>query len=246
MDRPPLQLLWARCSDFADRFGALEARLPDDERYRAAAFKVAEARRRFVLGRALLRHWFGAAVGADPRSLAISIGEHGKPGLSGVAHAPDFNLSHSADIAVLAVAPAAVGVDVEALRAVPKADRLAHRFFSRAEEAAVRAAEAADRDRVFFRIWTQKEAWLKATGLGVGMPLRELETEPDPSRPPRVIAVSKDRDEAARWSLTEITIPDAVCIVAVAGSSPGIDVLQIHPDDLGRVIEGSTGTIHQQ
>ncbi|MEE4272322.1 MAG: 4'-phosphopantetheinyl transferase superfamily protein [Thermoanaerobaculales bacterium] len=232
MDRPPLQLVWARCSDFGDRFGELETRLPDDERQRAARFKVAEARRRFVLGRALLRHRIGAAIDADPRSLVFSMGEHGKPELPGVKPAPSFNLSHSADLVVLALAPAAVGVDIEALRAVPAADRLAHRFFSRSEAAAVRAADAADRDRVFFRIWTQKEAWLKATGLGVGMPLREVETEPDPSRPPRVIAVSKDRDEAARWSLTEITIPDAVCIVAVARESPAIDVHRIHPDDL--------------
>ena len=107
MDRPPLQLVWARCSDFADRIGELESRLPDDERHRAARFKVIEARRRFVLGRALLRHRLGAAIGADPRSLVFFIGEHGKAGLAGVARAPDFNLSHSADVAVLAMAPTA-------------------------------------------------------------------------------------------------------------------------------------------
>jgi 4'-phosphopantetheinyl transferase len=88
----------------------------------------------------------------------------------------------------------------------------------------VLAVSATGRDRAFLRIWTQKEAYLKAIGLGVGMPLREIETEPDPTRPPGLLAVSGDRDEAARWALHEARIPGAVCTVALCGPPSILEV----------------------
>ncbi len=224
---------WARVSDFDGRIDDLMSRLPEGERRRAGRFAVDSARHRFVLGRAMLRQMLGAAVGADPRSLAISFGERGKPSLASVETAPEFNLSHSGDIVVLALAPAAVGVDVERLRGVQRAERLARRFFSPAEEAAVRSAGGTERDLTFLRIWTQKEAWLKATGIGVGMPLREVETEPDPTRPPRLIAVSGHRSDAARWSLAGVEIPATVCTIALEGQAIEIDAHSITSlDDL--------------
>jgi 4'-phosphopantetheinyl transferase len=234
MNGSEVQLRWLSIGGLEGRFADLETGLSPDERARAARFRVAEARRRFVAGRALLRRTLGATLGVDPASLVLGTGERGKPEL--VEPRPPalgFNLAHSGGVVVVAVARTAVGVDVEVLRPIGSAERLARRFFSTAETAVVLARRGADRDLAFLRVWTQKEAYLKARGLGVGMPLAEVETEPEPTRPPRLVAVSGDRVEAARWSLVEIAIPGAVCTIAIAGPVPTVDLRRIaSPGDL--------------
>jgi 4'-phosphopantetheinyl transferase len=234
MNRDAAQLVWARLADAEGRLGALEAALPEPERARAARFRVADARGRFVLGRTLLRRAVGQLLGVPAEELALVVDERGKPHLADPAEEPGpfFNLSHSGPVVAVAVASVAVGVDVESLRPVVSAERLARRFLSAAEAAAVLAADAAERDRAFLRIWTQKEAYLKATGLGVGMPLREVDTEPDPARPPRLLAIAGDRAEAAHWTLLEADIPDAVCTVAVLGEPPDLIVRRVTPQAL--------------
>lgn len=228
-----VRLYWASVRDFEDCFDELTARLPSNERERAHRLNVTAARQQFVLGRALLRRQLGLLLGVAPAALELTVAERGKPHLAAPVIPLAFNLSHSGDVVALAVAKSQIGVDVELQRPVNLAERLSRRFFSPAESEAVLAATGAVRDRVFLRIWTQKEAWLKATGLGVGMPLREVETQPDPTLPPDLLAISGDRDEAARWSLTEAEIPGAVCIVALAGPPPDLDLHRISSlDDL--------------
>jgi len=197
-----VHLSWVSLGGIEAFFDEFEARLPADERQRSARFRVASARHRFVLARTLLRRRLGDALNVDPTALVFANGERGKPHMviPDLARPPHFNLSHSGDVVVLAVAPTEVGVDVESMREVANAERLARRFFSPAEHEIVHGVDVTERDRAFLRIWTQKEAYLKATGLGVGMPLREVETEPDPAKRPRLLAVAGDRDEAARWS----------------------------------------------
>lgn len=208
-----------------------ELALPADEQRRAERFRVDVARGCFVVGRTLLRHTLAAALDAAPSDLVFELGPHGRPAL--VAPEPpaglDFNLSHSSDVVVAAVAPTAVGVDVEARREIGLADRLARRFFAPDERDAVLGASGAERDFAFLRIWTQKEAWLKATGIGIGMALRAVEVEPDPDRPPRIAAVDGNADEARGWSLAEVEIPGAVCTVAIRGGPPEISLHRFVP-----------------
>jgi len=170
----------------------------------------------------------------DPKALAFSTSDRGKPHLafSDIDDPPYFNLSHSGNVIVLVVASVDVGVDVESLREIPNAERMAGRFFSRGEQTRINDLDEATRNRSFLRIWTQKEAYLKATGLGVGMPLREVETEPDPEAPPRLLAVAGDREEATRWTLLEAEVPGAVCIVAARGQMPTLEVRRFTPADL--------------
>jgi phosphopantetheinyl transferase len=227
MTESTIRLYWASVRDFEDDLDELTTLLPTEERERAHRLNVTAARQRFVLGRVLLRRQLGFLLGVTPAALELTVAERGKPQLAASCIPLAFNLSHSGDVVVLAVADQQVGVDVEFQRPIDLAERLSRRYFSPAETGAVLAATSTDKDRVFLRIWTQKEAWLKATGLGVGMPLREVETQPDPTLPPRLLTVSGDRDQAARWSLTEASIPGAVCIVAVAGSPPDLDVRRI-------------------
>ena len=228
-------LRWALLSDFAGRFDRLETRLSPDERARAQRLRIEAARHRLILARTLLRSELGAILGVEPRRLEFEVAERGKPFLTSPSppSPPGFNLSHSGDVVVVAIALGEIGVDVERLRRMTKAERLARRFFGPAEFAAVQSSPETARDHLFLRIWTQKEAYLKATGLGVGMPLREVETEPDPTRPVGLRAVSGDRREAARWSLTEVEVPGAVCVVALETQLSDLDVRRINSlDDL--------------
>ena len=229
-----VHLSWLSLPRFEAYFDEFEARLSADERQRSTRFRVASARHRFVLARTLLRRRLGDSLNVNPTALVFANGERGKPHMvtPDLARPPHFNLSHSGDVVVLAVSPTEVGVDVESMREVANAERLARRFFSHTEHEIVHGLKVADRDHAFLRIWTQKEAYLKATGLGVGMPLREVETESDPEAPPRLLAIAGDRDEAGRWTLLEAEVPGAVCMVAIRGPAPKLHVRQFTPAEL--------------
>jgi 4'-phosphopantetheinyl transferase len=142
--------------------------LSDDERARAARFCFDVHRRRFVLARAALRAVLAEVVGAAPADLRFRYGPRGKPALDdGARWAPQFNVSHCDDLAVIAVgADSGVGVDVEAIRPVTELEEIAREYFSAAEQAAI-LADANEVPRAFFRHWTVKEAWLKADGTGL-------------------------------------------------------------------------------
>jgi 4'-phosphopantetheinyl transferase len=220
--------------DFDGADDALLAELPGEDHVRARRFRVAAARRRFILGRSILRRTLGSSINTDPRNLVFSSGERGKPYLTfpAIDDPPRFNLSHSGNVVVFAVGPVDVGVDVESLREVANAERMARRFFSPSEQSLIDSLGGATRDRAFLRIWTQKEAFLKATGLGVGMPLRDVETESNPAAPPGLRAIAGDRDEAASWTLLEVEIPRAVCIVATRGPAMTLKIQRFTPADL--------------
>jgi 4'-phosphopantetheinyl transferase len=229
-----IRLWWATLPDFDGLLESLEERLPSEERRRAARFRVEAARHRFVLARCILRRHIGAALDTDPQTLRFATGDRGKPHLAfpEIENPPHFNLSHSGGVVVLITAAADVGVDVESLREIANAERMARRFFSSGERSRITSLAGAARDHAFLRIWTQKEAYLKATGLGVGMPLNEVETEPDPQAPPRLVAIAGDRVKAERWTLAEATIPGSICTIAVRGSVAELQVLRFTPADL--------------
>lgn len=236
MTRHSLRLVWLSLEDFDGADDALLAELPQEDHERAQRFRGIAARRRFVLGRSILRRSLGSSLAMDPTDLVFSAGERGKPFLAvpEIDDPPRFNLSHSGNLVVFVIGLVDVGCDVESLREVPNAERMARRFFSPSEQSLIESLGGSIRDRAFLRIWTQKEAYLKATGLGVGMPLREVETEPDPVSPPGLRAIAGDRDEAARWTLLEAEIPGAVCTVALRGPAADLQVQRFTPVDLDR------------
>ena len=183
---------------------ALARLLADDERGRAARFRPATARCRFVIARAMLRDVLARYLGEAPAALRFAYGDQGKPALvapSGAA-ALRFNLSHSGGLALCAVARGRdVGVDVEQIRDVAVA-RLAARFYAPAEQAALAALAPAAARTVFFRLWTCKEAYLKATGTGVSRPLAEVAVALAGDEPR--LAVTGDAGATSRWTLREI------------------------------------------
>ena len=143
--------------------------LSADERERAARFRFSADRKRFTVARGLLRVILGRYARVDPAAFAFSYGSRGKPAIE---NPPDarlftFNVSHSAGVALIAVARERdIGVDVERLREI-EALEIARRFFSQAEIDAVQSVSGAERQRAFFSSWTRKESVLKACGAGL-------------------------------------------------------------------------------
>ena len=140
--------------------------LTPDELERAGRYRVESARRSFVAVRAALRRVLGARLGLAPAEVELTLSEHGRPGVGGGR--VSFNVSHSGDIGLIAVADGdrRVGVDVEQVRSETDFRALAERFFHPDEARAI-----GDRRDAFFRCWTRKEAVVKAIGQGLSHPL---------------------------------------------------------------------------
>lgn len=144
--------------------------LSADERARAARFLAEGDRRRYVAAHVGLRTILARYVERKPQALTFRVNEYGKPALAMMTNV-EFNLAHSGECALVAVTRGMpVGVDVEWLRADFEGNELARRFFA-PREIELLAAEPGR----FFEIWTRKESFLKAIGMGVSFPLPQCD-----------------------------------------------------------------------
>ena len=160
---------WLDVSD--DDWRALAPLLDEHERRRAARLRRPEHRRRFVASHGVLRRVLGAYLGEEPQSLSIRYecprcgGPHGRPLVD--VEGFHFSLSHSAGVALVAVAASPVGVDVEQVRTGMNLGGIAERFFSPAERRALARTLPSELPDAFARCWTRKEAYVKMTGRGI-------------------------------------------------------------------------------
>ncbi len=169
-----VHVLAARLEVPEARIEAFATTLSEDERERAARFVFERDRRRFTVARGALRAILGRCLGVDPAAVPLRTAAKGKPEI-GERSDLRFSVSHSEELALYALARGReVGIDVERLRPLPEAERIAERYFAPEERAALRAVPPDDRAAAFFRLWTRKEAYAKATGEGVFAGLAEL------------------------------------------------------------------------
>jgi 4'-phosphopantetheinyl transferase len=200
---------------------ALRGHLAPDELRRVEGLARSEVGRRWLTSRGALREILGAELGLSPASIRLTSDAHGRPGLDPEVHSTnlDFNLSHSAGLALVATAAGPrVGVDVERLRDRDPL-RVADRYFSPAEVKAVRAAPEAERPAVFLRYWTAKEALAK--GLGLGLRIESGQLELAPGADGRLAAVRAPGD----WSLIELSDLPSDYRGALAVDDPAAEVL---------------------
>jgi 4'-phosphopantetheinyl transferase len=192
-------------------YSVLTQLLSIDEQARASRFRYDRDRDRFVVARASMRRLLSRYCNQSPSRLQFCYGSHGKPSLG--ASKLEFNLSHTEDLAVLAIAhDRPVGIDIERIHPMEDLEKIAGRFFVAGEHQRIMQVENADRPRVFFRTWTCKEAYLKATGAGLGK-LKSLEVAINPEQAAYCI-------NPQDWDLQEI-VPAAGFVGAIA--APGID-----------------------
>jgi len=181
--------------------------LSSDESTRAARFHFSRDRQRFAATRALLRAILASYLSTDPTALSFSYSKKEKPSL-GPPHAGSgiaFNVSHSGGIALLAFARGReVGVDVEQIRRDFELEAIARRFFSAHEQTQLAALGPEDRPEAFFRCWTRKESYIKATGDGLSLPLSQFDVSLAPGDNDALLATRPDASEARRWLLREV------------------------------------------
>jgi 4'-phosphopantetheinyl transferase len=181
------------------------ALLSADERVRAGRYAFERDRRAFVHTRAALRTILGTYLAQSPEAIAFVYGERGKPRLAGPG-GPRFNVSHKAAVALLAFsADCEVGIDVERIVTLDDRDAIAKRYFAPRECAELAALPEAGRDLAFYRCWTRKEAFIKATGEGLSARLDSFCVSLAPGEPARVVAI--DEDDAGAWTLHDLAVP---------------------------------------
>lgn len=190
--------------------------LVTDEHRRAERLLSPEGRRRYRNARTALRLLLGRYLGRDPATVEIRVGRHGKPELPGGELS--FNLTHSEDLALLAVTPEplALGIDVEERNDGRPIDRLAERFFSEPEARSYAALPPTERVAAFYRLWTRKEAYLKAWGTGLTFSSRRftLALDPGAGRLLRETEMPGD-DDPGRWWFQDLD-PQAGFAAAIA------------------------------
>lgn len=169
-------------------------RLSTDELARARRFKSESHAAQWAFFHACLREILGSCTGRKPPELEFQLTQRDKPSLLDAGTPPlYFNLSHSGELALLAVTRRApIGVDIEHMRALNDRDALVRRFFSHTEREAYASLPESDRHHCFYDIWTRKEAVIKANGVGLATPLDAFD-----------VAVS----DLAGWQLTNLRPP---------------------------------------
>ncbi|MBI2951872.1 4'-phosphopantetheinyl transferase superfamily protein [bacterium] len=196
--------------------------LSQDEQIRAARFYAQKDRDRYTVARGLLRAILGLYLKTRPEQIGLCYGPFGKPALCPPeqGEAPlRFNLSKSHGLALFAFTRGReLGVDLERIRPQPADGRIAERFFSPQEVAALRTLPKKAQAEAFFNCWTRKEAYIKAKGAGLSLPLDQFEVSLIPETPAALLSAKWDPQEAARWSLRALTpAPDYAAALAVEG-----------------------------
>lgn len=212
-NRPPLLKtqvhLWSATLDISTvEAKDLEHLLSEDEVVRAARYRFERDRRRFIAARGLLRRLLASYSGTGPRSLAFSYNRYGKPAIlpSSESDVLCFNLSHAANRALFAVSwNRQVGVDIEYHRSEVDCAALSERFFSSDERAALKALPAEKQRDAFFRCWTRKEAYIKATSEGMSLPLDSFSVSLRPGEPAALLGVRNDPREHMRWAMLDVS-----------------------------------------
>ncbi len=226
-----VQLLWLRITDLQDRL--LErwfALLNLSEQARAMRFRNRADHAAYVAAHALLRHMLSEVLGGDPRAWAFETGPFGKPALAGphLRPRPHFNISHTRGLVACAVASVPVGVDVEASDGEASA-AVAERF-APGEQVMLAKATGDEYRAMFFRLWTLKEAYLKATGEGLSGRL---------DRPAFQIAsreaVFERPEDARRWQVFEFAPCEAhrIALVAQRRNKAPLNIVAAETDPAG-------------
>ncbi len=190
--------------------------LSSAEREKALRYRVERPRSDFILTRGTLRSLLAKYLHKTPNDVLFQYTKYGKPFLEDRCDLR-FNVSHCEGLALLAfVRRREIGVDVEKVRPQSDVTKLAERFFSVRERNHLRTLSGDELHSAFFRCWTRKEAYIKAKGEGLSLPLHQFDVSIDPNSPRILLATRPDGSEANRWTIYNVqTFPGYVAALAV-------------------------------
>lgn len=202
--------------------GQLNHLLSPAERARADRFHFKMDCERFTVGRACLRIILGRYLQTDPAVIEFTYGKYGKPQLTTATDELGqfkFNLAHSHNSALYAFTLGReIGIDIERISPEFAREEIAERFFSASEVELLSRVPSQMRPEAFFTCWTRKEAFVKAKGIGLSLPLDQFDVTLSPLAPAELLRTHWDESEALRWSLQTIDLgPDYAGAIAVEG-----------------------------
>jgi 4'-phosphopantetheinyl transferase len=224
------------------RFACMDQLLPEKERFvawlspqeaeRARSFRFERDRNRYIVEHGILRSLLAGYVGVEPKAVVFQIGSHGKPHLSGIAgrRLPHFSLSSSDGRAAFAFSlTGAIGVDIEKIRDIEEMESIAHRHFTPNERGLVLGGTAEGRVRRFYRVWTRKEAVLKAHGIGLLREMDRVDVGGAEGTGPWKVMLD-DESGGAGYTVFDIDDVDGFAVaVAAAGTATGFSVRHYGP-----------------
>ena len=181
--------------------------MSEEERVRAARFATDALRNRWLHGHVATRQILAHALGVAPQEIVYAAESAGKPFVATPAGSGiEFSFSDSGDLALLAVGRhGTLGVDVEVHRPLTDLEGIAERFFATEERVALFAVPESERAAAFYRLWTRKEAYIKALGTGLGHPLSRF-VMTLASDDVRLVTIDNDAAAAASWSVWSIDV----------------------------------------
>jgi 4'-phosphopantetheinyl transferase len=198
------------------RFREFISWLSPDESERAARFRFDQHQRAYVIGRGVLRALAGSILGQPAAEIKFVYGPKGKPAIADPAWPLSFNVSNSGDLAAYAFTMASeLGIDIEHVRPMSDIEAIATRFFAREEVAELMGLPELDRPLAFFNCWTRKEAYIKAIGDGLSVPLDSFCVTLRPGVPARIVHLEGSAEAAGGWTTHEFQpAPDYVGAIA--------------------------------
>lgn len=209
--------------------------LNPEERERSRKFRFPEDQQRYISARGALRTILGLYLNNRPGDLAFGYGNHGKPFLARPLGALgiDFNLSHCRDMVLISVtSQERIGVDVETVRMLPELDDIVGNHFSSEERASIESADGQAKTRLFFHVWTRREATAKARGLDLAAALSDIKIAF--YAPGSGVRLEQEGEGA--WSLHDLQLGPA-CIGAVCVEGEACDAVLRDFDSLFKGID---------
>jgi len=198
--------------------------LSADEREKAAQFHFQRNRKQYIAARGVLRQLIGRYENIAPTAVQFTYNSFGKPGLD--QSSLRFNASHSGSLGLFAFARNRnIGVDLERIRVDLATQEIAAQFFSEQEIAALRELPADSQTSAFFACWTRKEAFIKAHGSGLSLPLHKFVVSVE--GPAQLLRTDFEPDAARQWTLHQLNISEEfAAALAVEGTADRIECWQ--------------------
>lgn len=182
--------------------------LSAEEAEKADSFKFDKDKHRYIVSHTFVRNVLSRYLNVDPVTIEFDVNEYGKPSIKdgGV----EFNMSHSVDYVLMAVTNAGrIGIDIEQIRMGIASHVIVRQYFSPAEVEELQSLpNEEDRVNAFFVGWSRKEAYIKAHGLGLALPLESFDVS-FTEKQPFLRATRPDAEEAKKWTLRTIEIDSA-------------------------------------
>ena len=190
-------------------FEGAHSLLSEDELARAKRYHFARHQRRFTVARATLRLILARYVNAEPSELVFTYNQYGKPELLNATNI-QFNLSHSGEHAILAIGKKyTLGIDIEFFSERPY-EGIGKQLFSPREILALSQISPSLKPLIFFHIWAQKEAFIKACGLGLSYPTQQFDVPIFPQTNQQI----EDNVHKKTWHMTSF-MPEVACCAAL-------------------------------